>query len=953
MRSEKTTNRKISCEDIPRPSLEAWREVPSLTVEQLVEEKPIEDWLAFKRDVNKTVQDIVNLIKTNKPPPFNQDYLTFQKELNQSFTDLRNELAGLHPKQNLPKTISLNDLSTHTIVSLNNAGEQVPLLFKKPSVIGDWATFKTQIIKSFNNSIVNFKARSPKPADWIVFKSKIKDQVTDIKTQIAAIKENPLLQEIVGNPQNTDWISFKVDIIKSVNEIVDKIKDTMPQPGDPNWATYVQNVKAQFSNFRNKIEHSGLKLSLNSSHSFVDEWKITRRDLEKSLNDTITDIDINKSPSKDPAWSTHRDAIKDQLTDIRNKMSLHKTTLNDDSPEWVKFKIDLSKTIDGMVQNIKNNAPPPGDPAWTDYRMKIMNQFTSFRNDIPMKSKVLLKISQDDAVFDWMALKTDLNESLSELINEKEAGKLLSHDPKWIEFRINLNKSLASSKYRIPVLQLNSEGNFESDWENFRNDLVESVKEIVQYIKDNAPPPGSPDWVEFKKDIRNKFIDLKNQIDLEKSEISLKSTDTGTMSNDIDIDRTNFETDGDRGSDWFSFKCDLNTTLIALIGDEDPGKILSGDPGWTEFRNHVNKSIAAFKNNIADLSPKPQGKILWVLKSDWSNFSKRVNKSFTDAISNFEISKLSPGDPGWETFRDFVIDNFTELKDQIAEIRAEWETKVKGDFTEKLNTEIPVKNELESIQSDTKKAFSDVKNQVANLKLDPIPFDITDPDWVLFKELINKTVTNFIDAINRSDSNDWIEFRDFVNKSIVDLKNEANALKNVTDEAVQRIQEGRNSTKNITQEDWNLFKTEINQTITQILRNLSNSNSSMMNLNIHNTREGLLKIRKKILSLSDQQLLQANSQSPEDWKMFSKKLNNSVVDIKKKVQDLKPDVDNSKWMEYQNLVEEQFEKLNNVVKYKKEKLQAIMASSASRTNLTFLDQIIWLGFVSVAFFERL
>lgn len=765
MRSENLNNPMISCEDLLGPSLEAWREVSKQTAEEQSTEEPTKDWLAFKKDISNTVQYIVDVMKAEKPLPISPDYITFQKEINDSLTDLKNELAELHPKRtNLLNDLqSLNTIKTYINNSLEEASNHISLTAKKPSVIGDWVAFKTNIIKSLNDNTHNFKETSPTPKDWLAFKTKIKDRVQDIRGQVALIKnqiidmeKNSVLQEAI-NTEDTVWENFRADIVKSVDEILDKIKDNMPPPGDPSWATYTRNIKDQFFNFKNQF---------------------TSPESDNSNEELLT--------------KTSSDA-----------------SANDESPEWLKFKSDLDETVDEMVRDIKNNAPPPGDPAWPEYRMKIMDKFLKFRNDIPMNPRVLIKMSQDGTVFDWMAFKSDLNQSLSKLIDDKTAGKLAPGDSRWAEVRNNFNKSMSCSKYKIPVFNLTLEGTSNADWKRFREDLTASVRDVVLYIRDNAPTPGSPDWVQFRKDIRNRFEELRKQLDIRKSELLLKATADGTI-DDAEIKATGNDTKNyETNFDWVSFKADLNTTLLALIIEKNSGKFLPSNPKWVEFRNDVNKSVTSFKNKVADLPPKPDGKKLLLLRNDWADFSSQINKSLTDAFRVFD-NQPPTGDPAWKTLRDSLKNYFAEVRDEIAKIRAEWLSKLKEDADEEIIGES--ENNLECLQATTNKSFSDLKTRIKNLKLDPIPFDITDVDWLSFKETINKTVMDYINSINRSDSEEWVKLKDFVDKSIDDLKNEVDALRNLTDEAFKKTDQEKNGSNS--NKEWRTIKMEMNDTMT-------------------------------------------------------------------------------------------------------------------------------------------
>lgn len=875
MKSEGVNNPIISCEDISEPSFEAWREIPTLATAEPV-------WLAFKNDINKTVQNFADFIKGNEPSIPDDDYLTFQNELNESFENLKNELQSLRPSID---SESLNSDSSDLNVmlfmnnSLQDATNQVISIAKKHH---DWEAFKTNTMCVLNKSVDQLKEGSSSRDDWLAFKDKIKievkrikEDVANMKNQIADIKKNPKLQKLMDEDSN--WKILKGDVIKSIGEVVDVIEDNLPPSDDPDRMTFVQHIKDQFHRFRNQVSEDNNDTEITkdidediedtnqSDDQSISHWENAKRKALTSLNEAIRNIDTNK-----PDWYNYRDEIKNKFSKrIKNSNENH---------EWIKFKRDLIEILDRIIEDIKNNAPLPDDPSWPEYKKKIIDMLLKFRSDIPVKTSVLLTIS-NGTVFDWKNFKSDLNKSLCELIDVKKSKNITSNDPCWKEFREKFHKSLNDSKYKMSLLKLNFADNSKSDWINFRRDLKEAIEIVVHYIKMNAPPCGSPDWIEFRKEIRTKFADLRKEFDIRKDEI------LGRISEMKKINHNDFDGEfNSKNEDWNSLKDDLNKTINESLRRKKWKKSWICDSKWMKFCNYVNKSISEFKFNVSKLSPKVNDRQLLKLSNDWSDFSNQINDSLKSALKNFENKLLKNID--WMNLRESIKNNVAQVKEEIAKIKEEWLLVTKE---ENKNKNI---SDLEEI---TDKSFSDLKNQVKNLEIESIRFNITDEDWKEFKNSINKTVNNYMNSIKQNNSNEWINFKDFIKKSMDDLKNQIASLKNNIDESVEKIEMKKNSLQILNNTSSSVEAN--NESIDDIMNNFQNT--TIINSNLNKVRETLVSARNQILNLSYH-----DSESIENI---------------------------PRWKKYQNSVKDQFNELNDAVKNKTDLINNTKSSASKLT----------------------
>ncbi|XP_024940632.1 uncharacterized protein LOC107267540 isoform X2 [Cephus cinctus] len=830
MRSIGVDNPMLSCEDIPGPSLNPWKDT-SFTL-SLTGSPVFVDWMNFKNDINDTVQGIISVFGVNKPPPGSADWLSVQDMMNKSFAELRDQLAGLHPKPKLASDLKLPqyaEVQKFMNDSLKDAEDHALRLGNETAVIDDWISFKANIMKSVNDTVNSIKGSIPSTVDWLAFKENIKSQFADIKSQLAGIKVKPVLK-VSDNPTDTaDWTQLKIDIIKSVNDAVDSIKINMPPPNDPAWATFMSKIKDQFASIKDRIPTAkgNLKISADSSAAMDD---------------------------------------------------------------WISFKNNIITSLSDTIMAIKDNMPPPGDPAWITFRDKIKDQFAGIKNGIPiMRPSVPVESMTDSA---------------------------------------------------ITVLD---------DWINFKNEIINSVDVAVQKIKDNMPPPGDPTWATYRNQVTAEFVDLKNKIPVSKTKPALKATPVAVF-------------------DWIGLKNKINKTVSDLIDNVNSGTLAPGDPKWVEFRDYINKSFSDLQNDVIALRPKPSGVKLLELKSDWLEFKNEINKSLTTAIDHIKVRSALSGDAARMSFGDTVKDQFADIKNEIATIKAEWLSKVQADESKgykpdkaKIKDVVPVNvlpqdlQSLRAFKDFTNNSFSEIKRNIAAFKPDPTTPVIPEAEWLDFKNELNATLMDLIKITNHTDPTAWLNFKASMSKYFTDLKNEIISLQNITklqDDAAgggkkpktktkskvskNKVINKDNSTKGIDDFDWDDFQAQISMTVNNLFNDVSLSVPSSNDPKSGSLQQALVEARDKFENLNPAPILKAVPDAPTDWARFMRSINKTISDVVTEIQDLKPSVDDPSMDEYEDSVHNMFDELQDIIQGKRDEIENLASSSSPLISVDFL-----------------
>ncbi|XP_015434799.1 PREDICTED: uncharacterized protein LOC107190503 [Dufourea novaeangliae] len=611
MRAMGPDNPMVSCEDIPAPSFEPWRENESKNPILKATFVPV-NWTEFKDNINSTIMDVVNYINnTRASATLATDWVAFKNYVNNTFSDLRNQVAALHP----PKPDSLApkeslSMSSDTFI-LRSPGAT--------NVYQDWISFKAELVKSLNDSIGSMSGGPTSAAKWIAFKQNIIDQFTDLKNQVASMKadvapklslkmskeeqasmmqDNTLRKSMI--PAIFDWKNFKDGITSSLDNTIIDIGDHMPPPGDPAWATYGNDIKDRFS----------------------------------ALHDQI---DSKKSP-KELATA---DSVED----------------------WLNYKADVIKTVNDAVKKIKDRMPPPGDPAWATYRDEIMKSFSAFRPTPSPLELVTLSTSEisqrvslgasntakidNSELFnltkDWLDFRAGINDSLTRIIQDIQSKKPDSVDTVgWMAFKESTANDFAMLKNEIAsmkgewVAEINKpKSNKDSPTLQVAAKKADSSK--FDYTKFMKPVIPMDEWIVFKKQINDTLMNLlnkanaTNKVDFDEIHAMFNKS-FADLKNEITSLKSLIAENGlNRTNDWISFQKQLNSTIKDLVeGVENEGKGSAGN---------VMKILFQTKDRFSNLE-SPTG----VTPNEWSQYSASINKTLTDvlrAISDTKQSALS------------------------------------------------------------------------------------------------------------------------------------------------------------------------------------------------------------------------------------------------------------------------------------------------------------------------
>nr|XP_012153484.1 PREDICTED: uncharacterized protein LOC105664258 isoform X1 [Megachile rotundata]XP_012153485.1 PREDICTED: uncharacterized protein LOC105664258 isoform X1 [Megachile rotundata]XP_012153487.1 PREDICTED: uncharacterized protein LOC105664258 isoform X1 [Megachile rotundata] len=536
MRAIGPGNPMMSCEDIPAPSFAPWKQdKPPMLQASFV---PV-NWTALKTNINDTIKDVMTFINdTRASAALDTDWLAFKSYINSSFSDIRSRLSDLHP----PKA------NKSIVGPVEKAIDCDNLLLRAAGpmdVYQDWITFKNDLLKSLNDSIGTMKGGPASVTKWINFKQSIIDQFADLKNQIASMKGDPTLS--MNNetldlktsiPAIFDWKNYKDDIISSLDDTIMDIGSNMPPPGDPAWAAYGNDIKDRFSALHDKID--------------------------------------NQRPTAPTELATGEPPLSD----------------------WLTYKSEIIKTVNDAVQKIKDDMPPPGDPAWATYRDEIMKSFSAFKTTpSPLE----------------LATSGSYN-----LI--PSCGKL---------------KASPKSYNNVEMSALNS------DWADFRSSINDSLTRMVQDIQKKKPTTIDPvAWAAFKQSTANDFAMLKTEIDNMKAEWlkeTGKSEETPTLraaGGTGKFDYTKFIKPAIPSDEWVSFKQQINDTVMNILNAANATDKIDFD----ELHEMFNKSFADLKTQIASLKDLiATSKPVWNnTATDWIAFQTQLNSTIQDLVDNLK-----------------------------------------------------------------------------------------------------------------------------------------------------------------------------------------------------------------------------------------------------------------------------------------------------------------------------
>ncbi|XP_076376734.1 uncharacterized protein LOC117221488 isoform X2 [Megalopta genalis] len=589
MRTIDPSNPMLSCEDIPRPAFDAWRADRMKTPVLGAAFMPF-NWTAFKDSINSTVKDVVTYINdTRATATVDTDWVAFRNYINKSFSDLRNQVSALHPRESAASSSAPLENSSEYPNSFILQAAGGP-----PDVYQDWAKFKSDLAKSLNESIASMSNGPAAAAKWIAFKQDIADRFADLKTQVASMKADlaPKTLAKVSEEMIFDWKNYKDDITASLNDTIMDIEKNMPPPGDPAWAAYGADIRDKFFAFRDKVN--------------------------------------GQRPLKELA--------------ARGEAS---------DEDWLSYKADIKKTIDDAVKNIKDRMPPPGDPAWAAYRDEVIKNFSAFRTTPPppllFSAKDPKRGALGSATFnnsqlpnltnDWIEFRARINDSLARIIQDIRSKRPTTHDPVgWAAFKQSVANDFA--KFRDEIASMKAE--LAAKYDELRTgkdapSLRAAAKggstskfDYTKFIRPYVPPE---DWIAFKQQINDTLTSLLNRANatdetdfdevhemFDKSFADLK-TEIASLKSLIALSR------GNKTADWSSFQKQLNSTVQELadsVGDESKASAAN-----------VLRALFQTEDKLAGLQP-PDG----APPKEWKWFSSKINQTLSDTLNVISDKKL-------------------------------------------------------------------------------------------------------------------------------------------------------------------------------------------------------------------------------------------------------------------------------------------------------------------------
>ncbi|XP_076651592.1 uncharacterized protein LOC143358378 isoform X2 [Halictus rubicundus] len=608
MRAISPENPMLSCEDIPTPTFDAWREDKTKTPFLGATFTPV-NWTAFKDSINNTIKDVVTYINdTRASATLDTDWAAFKNYINNTFSDLRNQVSTLHPpKPETDSPVPKEKSSMYPDSFILRAAAPM-------NVYQDWLTFRTDLVKSLNDSISSMGSGPASAAKWIAFKKDIVNQFADLKAQVASMKTDlapkTLLKLSVGGtaslPRNNslqdsmipaifDWKNFKDDITSSIDDAIMDIGKNMPPPGDPAWANYGADINDRFSAFRDKID--------------------------------------TQKPPKESAIGP-KDADED----------------------WLSYKADTIKTVNDALKKIKDRMPPPGDPAWATYRDEVMKSFSAFRTtQSPMELATLSSVNKSESsnlgaakfdnnqlanlTNDWLDFRAQINDSLTKIIQDIQSKKPVTPDPVgWAAFKDSTANDFAKLKDEI--------ANMKAEWAAEIDQLKTSNKPNLQAAPKNGDPtkfdytkfikPLVPpdEWIAFKKQINDTLTNLLNQANStdkmnldEVHEMFNKSF--ADLRNEIESLKSMIAQGGlNATTDWSSFQKRFNLTVQELVESiKNESKVSAAN---------MLRALFQTKDKLSILEP-PAG----VPPKEWEKFSSNMNKTLSDTLKVISDKKIS------------------------------------------------------------------------------------------------------------------------------------------------------------------------------------------------------------------------------------------------------------------------------------------------------------------------
>ncbi|XP_017886411.1 uncharacterized protein LOC108628767 isoform X2 [Ceratina calcarata] len=499
----------------------------------------------------------------------------------------------------------------------------------------------------------------------------------------------------------------------------------------------------------------------------------------------------------------------------------------------------------------------------------------------PWKDDVVPKLRAPFAPVNWTAFKSNINETIKNIVDYINGTRSTATlDTDWLAFKDYINNTFSDLRNQLsglhppatPIEKTSMTYDKDSfilrateppaktvyqDWLAFRSDLMKSLNDSIESIlgggSGGGPAATAGDWIAFKRDIVDRFADLKNQIASAKADVvpKLKAMKVDRMES---MDAT---TPISAIFDWKNFKDNVISSLDDAISNIGGNMPPPGDPAWATFGDDIKDRFSAFRDKVNAERPTTEIPVemaaggnfadsqLSNLTSDWLNFRAQINEFLVKTVGDIEQKKPATTsiDPAaWYAFQYSTANDFAKLKDEIAKIRAEWLAKMGGTTTKPI---------LRAAAS--KKAENSAKFDYSKY----IPPIIPPDEWINFKKQINDTVTNILNRANATGKFDFDEARRTFNESFIDLSNELSSLRSLIASAYA----------NKTAADWIGFRTQLNSTVQNMLDDLKNEDQVAAG----NTLRILFRARDELVGLE-----QPADLDPAEWTPYAKRMNETI-----------------------------------------------------------------------------
>ncbi|KAI4493627.1 hypothetical protein M0804_001803 [Polistes exclamans] len=626
MQSIDIHNPMMLCEDLPEMSLEPWKEnrpkVPMLKVTPFAV-----DWLNFKKTLNDTIQEIVTYINNTKTdlPPGSPDWLDFHNELNNTFAEIRNQLNDLHPTK---KPVEMTPYEDGSFILRGPPGA---------AMLIDWINFKSEIVKTLNDTIGGFGSIPLNTTDWIGLKTKIKNQTADLVSQIISAKKDIFSKFLLKNKTTEmaiskegiaaifDWKKFKGNIINSIDDALTNIASNMSGPGDPAWATFGEDIKARFNTFHDKIIADKSIMPTELAEQPADptlDWMSIKTDILNTVSNTVQNIEAYMPPPDDlEAWLTFRDKIMKSFAKINSKFTANNKTILKNPFTYPKVPFERAATVNPgkskvnpmtlQLVNLTND--------WLDFQSKIKASIAQKIADIKSKNQTMI-----DPV-GWIIFGNSFKNEFAELKDE-----IVGIKAKWVDlFNMDVNSIVKSPtlnfKETTKIGKASYSNNItvkaapftkptfwpstiipENDWVTFKNQINETIMNLFKTI--NTTNDG---WASIGDMYTKSINDLKNEI------VALKALIVANITNSKPAD------------DWIKFHAQLNTTVNDFIQN---------------LRNQTQSNLIGIMKILFDAKDKfstldPPTLPLANEMENWASYFVDLNKTIDNALKNIDNLK--------------------------------------------------------------------------------------------------------------------------------------------------------------------------------------------------------------------------------------------------------------------------------------------------------------------------